>query len=147
MTPIPIRPTVPKWTCRRSGDCCLNVDIRLTVDEAGTMQAATAIPLLFNTAEKATGWLRLTKDGACPCLVREADGSATCSVWDARPYQCRRFQCGRPDPQAEGYEIGGPLGCRNLSDRLQTSAQFAAEYDANQRRAQKWALAHGWQRG
>lgn len=142
------RPTAHKWRCSRSGDCCLNVDIRLTVSEGAALQAATSKPLLFNTREARDGWLRLTADGACPLLQREADGSATCTAWESRPYQCRRFMCGRPDPSTEPYEIGGPMGCKNLSDRIDQSLHFAEFYRTNQRHAQReWAIHHGWHKG
>jgi Fe-S-cluster containining protein len=139
------RPTVRKWTCQRSGDCCLNVDLTMTVSEGAAFQAAADRPILFDTSHAAQGWLRLKRDGACPALKREADGSATCTVWDSRPYQCRRFMCGRPDPSTEAYEIGGPMGCKNLSDRVTQSLDFAEYYRSNQRRAQReWAEPHGW---
>lgn len=119
----------------------------MPIAEAMTLQAAIGTPIPFDTSEATSGWLRLRRDGACPALRRELDGSASCTVWEARPYQCRRFQCGRPDPTTEPYEIGGPLGCYNLSDRLRTSLDFAMAHAANQRRAQPWALTHGWTRG
>lgn len=135
------------WTCGRSGDCCLGVDIRLTLSEGAALQAATPKALLFNTSEASKGWLRLQAEGACPLLERDAAGKASCSAWKARPYQCRRFVCGRPDPTTEPYELGGPMGCKNLSDRIKQSLDFAEFYRANQRRAQRaWAESHGWNR-
>lgn len=80
----------------------------------------------------------------CPFLTREISGQAACSIYEARPFQCRRFMCLRPDPTTEPFEVGGPLGCRNLSDRLDDSQHAMTFYQSHQRRAQKWARTMGW---
>lgn len=140
------RPTVPKWTCQRSGDCCLApTSITVTPQELAAMQAARPeVSVQSEPIDGRPGFVRLITIGGCPYLTRELDGKATCTIHAARPYQCRRFICGRPDPDTEPFEIGGPLGCRNLSDRLESSYQFAAFYESNQRRAQKYAREMGW---
>ncbi len=95
-----------------------------------------------------TSAVRFLTVGGCPFLARELDGKATCTIHAARPFACRRFMCGRPDPETEPFEMGGPLGCRNLSDRLESSYHFAAFYRTNQRHAQReWAESHGWTKG
>ena len=48
------------------------------------------------------------------------------------------------DVTTEPYEAGGPLGCLNLSDRIAESLDAHEAYRAMQKRAQPWALAHGW---
>lgn len=83
----------------------------------------------------------LLERGPCPFL---ADKS--CLIYHDRPFNCRRFMCGRVDPRQESFEEGGPMGCFNLQDRIETSARFEEFAAANQRRAQKWALDHGWKR-
>lgn len=81
-------------------------------------------------------WVEL--DGTpCPLL----DGK-DCSVYDVRPYQCRRFQCHRAP--GEAFDPSGPLGCKNLSDRLEQSAETRKAYKRNQQKAMKWANTHGW---
>jgi hypothetical protein len=120
----------------------------VTPQELAAMQAAR--PEVSVTVEPTPGhpaFLTLKTLGGCPYLQRELDGKASCSIHDARPYQCRRFICGRPDPDTEPFEMGGPLGCRNLSDRLEQGYQFAAFYASNQRRAMVWAKSHGWPKG
>ena len=85
-----------------------------------------------------------------PCPLLRMDGAvATCTVHDIRPYNCRRFGCFRPDPTTEPY-VAEPLdlpnlrlGCANLSDRLSNRAVRRA-YAKLQRKAQQWALKHGW---
>jgi Fe-S-cluster containining protein len=88
-------------------------------------------------------FIRLLTPGGCPLLHMDGD-LATCTVHAARPYQCRRFGCFRKDVTAEPYEEGGPLGCFNLSDRIAESLDAHEAYRAMQKRAQPWALAHGW---
>lgn len=91
----------------------------------------------------------LLRGRPCPLLRMDA-GVATCTVHAARPYSCRRFKCYRPDPSTEPYEPEpldlerGRLGCANLSDRLAQSRAVRRDYALNQRKAQRWALAHGW---
>lgn len=83
----------------------------------------------------------------CPFLSREVDGKATCTIYDSRPYNCRRFQCLRPDPSTEAFELGGPLGCKNLSDRLDDSLHALKFFESNQRRAlREWGTSHGWEK-
>jgi Fe-S-cluster containining protein len=81
----------------------------------------------------------------CPFLATDSEGHATCGAYAARPYNCRRFGCYRPDPSTEAYDAGGPLGCRNLSDRLDTSPAVVEAYRQAQTHAAEWAAAHGWQ--
>ncbi len=85
-----------------------------------------------------------------PCPLLRMDGQlAVCTVHHVRPYNCRRFGCFRPDPATEPYEAEpldldrGRLGCANLSDRLGNRAVRRA-YAKMQRKAQRWALTHGW---
>lgn len=86
---------------------------------------------------------------AAPCpFLRFDSGLASCSVHAIRPYNCRRFMCGRTSV-TEGYEADPDLylGCRNLHDRLDQSLEFREHYRAAQRRHQReWAEPHGWHR-
>lgn len=92
-------------------------------------------------------FVRVLTPAGCPFLDRELDGKAVCAIYEARPYTCRRFQCLRPDPSTEAFEPGGPMGCRNLSDRLDQSLHALEFFRSNQRRAQReWADSHGWHR-
>jgi Fe-S-cluster containining protein len=86
----------------------------------------------------------------CPLLTQDGQGLATCTVHDIRPYNCRRFGCYRPDPEKEPYEPESfdlhraRLGCANLSDRIAQSRPVRRDYARRQRKAQRWALQHGW---
>ncbi len=56
----------------------------------------------------------------------------------------------RPDPKTEPFEPEdfdpgkGMYGSKNLSDRLVGSRVVRRLYSRIQRKAQRWALAHGW---
>lgn len=152
------RPVEVPWTCHKTGDCCRELkgitvtaqEKTLLVDRVGF---ATRFPV-FQPHDSGK-MIRNTETGAytpqfyvllaSPCPFLSTQG--LCTVHDVRPYNCRRFICGRTDTTRESFESGGPMGCHNLSDRLSTSLRFQEFYDAQQRRAQKdWALSHGWSR-
>lgn len=84
----------------------------------------------------------------CPLLAFE-DGAATCTVYDIRPLNCRRFWCGRPDPAREPFETDdrwcAVMGCKNLTDRVLASRPFRREMAQRQRKAMRtWGHTHGW---
>lgn len=81
---------------------------------------------------------------ARPCPFVSDQGQ--CLVYDIRPYNCRRWMCGRVDPAQESLEIGGPMGCWNLSDRVDTSLRFQEHVATNERHHAAWAKRHGWSR-
>lgn len=78
-------------------------------------------------------------EGPCPLLAEDK----TCSVYAVRPYQCRRFMCLRHDT-SEPPIFGGPVGCYNALAAMRTDREALKFYRHNQRRAQVWAVAHGW---
>lgn len=108
----------------------------MTLSEAAEIQKRTVGLALAWKPASPFGWIEL-QAAPCPLL----DGN-TCTVYDVRPYQCRRFQCRRAP--GEAFDPSGPLGCRNLSDRLEQDRETRRSYALNQRKAQKWALRHGW---
>jgi Fe-S-cluster containining protein len=75
----------------------------------------------------------------CPFLT-EAN---RCSVYEIRPYNCRRFICGRPHDSTEPWIMRKWGECRNMTGRL-SSAKFLAYAQQVQIEAQPWARAHGW---
>ena len=89
--------------------------------------------------------------GPCPFLEYPA-GLPTCIVHEARPYNCRRFGCLRPDVKAEPLQMAplapvlkyGNIGCVNLRERLLQSRVARRIYGLLQRKGQRWALKHGW---
>ena len=128
-------PIVEDWSCGQTGDCCRRVrSIRMTQQEAAAIRGATTQPLTWHEPEQ--GWVEL-QCHPCPLL----DGNR-CTVYAVRPYQCRRFQCHRE--AGEAFDPTGPLGCRNLSDRLEQSRATRRAYALNQRKAARWGLSHGW---
>jgi Fe-S-cluster containining protein len=143
----PRREIATKWQCARTGDCCLAAEVVVTWAELRAMREARPEVQPHVAAHPDARFARVLTPGGCPYLEREIDGTATCSIHASRPYNCRRFQCLRPDPATEPYETGGHLGCRNLSDRLDQSQHALHFYAANQRRAAVWARAHGWDKG
>lgn len=157
------RPIRLPWKCHQTGDCCrTNLPLTVTAEERTlleqngnlgrrypefalhpdeqrqreALQAAGEMimpPVKFYTLDRTGG-------GGCPFLVENS-----CVVYSVRPYNCRRFMCGRPDPTQESFEEGGPMGCYNTSDRLNTSLRWMEFYKGNERRAQnEWAKEHGW---
>lgn len=148
MRVIPLRPVVLPWDCHRSGDCCRSVDnVVMTTQERDVLLERR--PDLRGHFE-AFGTFVALRAKPCPLLAQDAQGLATCTVHDIRPYNCRRFGCYRPDPTVEPYE-GEPfdldrtrLGCANLSDRIALSRPVRRDYARRQRKAQRWAMAHGW---
>lgn len=82
----------------------------------------------------------------CPLLDFDETGRSVCTVHDVRPYNCRRFFCGRPDPAREPFEpTPDGFGCENVAARVRESRPFRRALALVQRKAQRWALAHGWE--
>ena len=147
-------PVDPEWRCDRSGDCCREPPfVLMTEAEAdGLARFANAHWTMaqlgrLGFSRDAPGFVRLH---AKPCPFLE--GRATCTVYDIRPYNCRRFGCFRPDvatepfslAEAKPYEQFATIGCANLRNRLARSRVARRMYALMQRKAQRWALQHGW---
>lgn len=138
MLPTP-RPVDPHWRCQRSGDCCTKpAEVVMTREERVAMLliAPQTIPSEWRDVNETMVAL---KAAPCPFFIFHE-----CQVYEARPYSCRRFACLRPDPKIEPFEIGGPLGCKNLSDRIATSRTALRFARKIQRKGQRWARRHGW---
>lgn len=136
-----LRPVMVPWTCHRTGDCCTSQPyVLMTTEEQQGVIAATTKQLTWMVKD---GWAAL-KAAPCPLLERDAQGLAVCSVYDVRPYNCRRFACGRVSPETEPYETGASGECVNMTDRLTQSKPFRSWARRLQRQAQDWADAHGW---
>lgn len=133
------RPVDPHWRCQRSGQCCTQpAEVVMTKQEAAEIvhHAPPTIRMHFRDADD--GFVAL-KAQPCPLYL-----FGECMVYAHRPYACRRFACMRPDPKTEPWESGGPLGCKNLSDRVATSRLALRLAKRIQRKAQQWARSHGW---
>jgi Fe-S-cluster containining protein len=78
---------------------------------------------------------------ARPCPFYEAqETGGVCRIYESRPYNCRRFMCGRDDLTAP-YDAGAVDG---IPMRVLTSDDLRAQYAQNQADAHGWAEAHGW---
>jgi Fe-S-cluster containining protein len=75
--------------------------------------------------------------GPCPFLAHDASGRAMCLAYDVRPYNCRRFMCGRE-------RCSDPYDPRPIPQVVAFSRGLTAQYERNQERAKDWARAHGW---
>jgi len=125
------RPIALPWKCHRSGDCCrVAGDVLMTTKERDLLLAMRpGQARAFRTRQD--GWVLMSQ----PCAFLTVGN--TCSVYEARPYNCRRYACFRPDVQAEPWD----QGC--LAERL-SLRPVRREYARIQRRAQVWASQHGW---
>lgn len=143
MMTIPLRPIVAEWTCQRDGACCrLTAAVVMTPAERDLLLARRP-DLADRFIAAADGFVAL-QARPCPLLETDAAGRAVCTVYDVRPYSCRRFGCYRPDPAREPYEEGPDGECVNLVDRVMQSRDVRRAYALQQRKAQRWALRHGW---
>lgn len=138
------RPVEVPWACKKTGDCCRHPKQLVVSRNEQTLMEQHA-----GLARRLLIWERhddpkfaILSTGPCPFL---ADNNE-CLIYASRPFNCRRFMCGRVDVEAESFEMGGPLGSYNLSDRIETSRRFMEFYQSREHHAQKWAKEHGWGR-
>lgn len=132
------------WTCRQTGDCCRMVpEVVMTKQEQALLDARYQVatrPLVWHD-HPTDGFVRLEAK-PCPFLAGNI-----CLVHEIRPYNCRRFMCGRVDVQQESLEMNPEGQCYNSGDRIRTSLRFFEYSKAHERRAQKeWAVDHGWKK-
>jgi Fe-S-cluster containining protein len=133
------------WICQRSGDCCESVPLVLmTPSERDAVIAADPDTLVTWLTVPDARYVAM-KAAPCPFLARER-GSAVCRIYAARPFSCRRYACGRDDVSVplsqvmvRNAEAGTVLPMRFYTDRA-----FRRQMTVQQRKAQRWARAHGW---
>lgn len=119
---------VGPFVCQKTGDCCR--DVVMTHQEWEAIRAVrpdAPIPTLHQDERF------VEYRGPCPLLE-----GRLCGVYPVRPYACRRFQCWKQP--GESYE----QAMAYWADRMRTVRVIRREYAQNQRKSQKWALAHGW---
>lgn len=87
------------------------------------------------------GFLRLLTPGGCPLLSKDDTGRAVCTVHAVRPYNCRRWGCYRSD-YTQPADMAGPVPVTVLRTR-----DLRRQYARMQRKAQRWAVTHGWVQG
>lgn len=130
------RPVVEGWKCQRSGDCC-TIPAEVVMTQAERTVLMKWIPDGIVTHWRPTEDPNFVALKAAPCPLFIFNG---CMVYEHRPYNCRRFGCMRPDVKAEVFEASGA----NMMDRVKTSRIARRLAEQLQRKAQKWALKHGW---
>jgi len=133
-------PKPEKWSCHQTGDCCRAISaIRMSTQEAELLKDRADRVTLRWTPTDDPGFVELQ---AQPCPFLEGN---SCSVYDIRPYNCRRWGCFRPDPQSEPLEPDlGFLGCANARVRFYRDRAVRRQLQHMERDAQRWALRHGW---
>jgi Fe-S-cluster containining protein len=118
------------WACDRRGDCCTQpAAVLMTVAERDVLRAASDRPMTFSDPD-GLGFVLLT---AQPCPLYDQG----CTVYAVRPFNCRRYACGRSGDEAWSPE---PIPARFYTDRA-----FRRPMQVDQRKAQRWARAHGWE--
>jgi Fe-S-cluster containining protein len=113
------------WQCCHRGDCCKTGAVTMTESEAALLRErkpeAVFLPYQGKVVLMGT-----------PCPFYQ-DG---CTVYDIRPYNCRRYMCGR-----EGDE---PFDPAPIPAKVLQIRGLRKQYQMNQKKAQKWARQHGW---
>lgn len=140
----PQRIVDPQWTCQQSGECCsIPAEVILTMEELKEIQRFMLEDEMLHGIQvnlRTVGENKVAIQAhPCPLFIFNS-----CAVYPVRPYNCRRFGCMRPDPETEPFETGGPLDCKNLSERIEQSRPARRLYELIERRAQAWAWRHGW---
>lgn len=74
----------------------------------------------------------------CPLLASDEQGQAVCTVHAVRPYNCRRWGCFRDD-------CSEAVDMRVIPVHVLKSRELRRQYARLQRKAQGWAMAHGWE--
>jgi len=124
------------WQCQRSGGCCEQPDeVVMTHAERTEIERAAPSRVVLRFAPHADP--RFVRLLAHPCPLFEQT-SRTCTVYAVRPFNCRRFACGRRDVTAE------PFVDVMIPDRARTDRAFRRQLQLIERRGRQWAQTHGW---
>lgn len=134
------------WACVRDGKCCTEPRFVVMTHAERRLLTTSATHLPKNALQwRAADHPAFVKLVARPCPLYDADAQG-CTVYDVRPFNCRRFGCMRSDVATEPFPAGGvPVilerakakGVDHLADTLRG-------LDALHQADAAWALAHGW---
>lgn len=102
----------------------------MTTEEWEEIQRDPKAASVKTTVIHEGAWVRL-QAGPCPFY------RSGCTIYEIRPYNCRRFSCGRWEPDREPF-MANPMVLIRGNNDLRWS------YRDQQRAAQPWAKAHGW---
>ena len=127
-----------------SGDCCRAVaTVLMTPEERTAIEQVIGFgwAKTLHWSPDETG--RFVRLKAHPCPFLQADNK--CGVYEVRPYNCRRWGCFRACAAKEPLEPDHSfLGAANTRDRWDQSRGVRRQLIQMQRKAQRWAWAHGW---
>lgn len=118
------------WTCQRDGACCTLPD-EVVMTHAERDEIERAVPSGVALSFHAHADPRFVRLAAAPCPLYDAE-TRRCTVYEVRPYNCRRFACQRTD-----YTQPYTQGPQTRADRRQLVVI--------QRHAQRWGRSHGWE--
>ena len=125
---IPPAPVNPEWSCQHSGECCTKpAEVVMRKEEWATLQPHVPVGVEVRLRDVGDGFVAM-KAAPCPLYL-----FGRCSVYEVRPYNCRRFACMRSN-LSESYLPDARIETRpgrRLAQKIQ-------------RKAQRWALQHGW---
>ena len=122
------------WQCLRSGECCQQVEsIAMTWAERRELEAVRGTRRLEWRAGNRPS-LTLLVARPCPFYSKK-DG---CTVYDVRPYNCRRWMCGRTSTEQIAEATA------QIPVRVLRSPELVADYRRLQDDSREWAVAHGW---
>ena len=121
------------WTCQQVGECC-----QQTPGVTMTLAEAKIVTGLADRAARPLTWTERPEHGfvtliAAPCPFYKNG----CAIYESRPYNCRRGGCFRWFPRTEAF-ANDPM------PRINADRDLKRSYAQQQRKAQRWAVAHGW---
>lgn len=128
-------PVDPWWTCQRTGECCQKVaEVVMTTEEMRTLVLHAPPTIQMEFRPRGDGFVAMR---AAPCPLHIF---GDCTVYEHRPYNCRRFGCMRPFPKEEPFDPGGG----NMMIRVANARPARRLAERMQKKAQAWAVKHGW---
>lgn len=129
-------PVINDWQCQGSGDCCrVPKVVTMTYAERWELEAyaelaSRRLQWRYNARPSMTDLVT----GPCPFVTPEN----RCSVYDVRPFSCRRFGCLRADTKAEKFlDEDTAAILRRMPEALPVLQKL-------QKDGQVWAKNHGW---
>ena len=127
---------IDDWACHGSGDCCRQPKLVSTTYaerrelEAHAEKATRRLQWRYNARPNMTNLVA----GPCPFVTPEN----RCSVYEVRPFACRRFGCMRADTKAEKFMDEDTAAiARRMPEALPVLQKLQAD-------GQVWAKNHGW---
>ena len=142
----------PAWSCHRCGACCTRPSALLVTDaELDEMILATSGRITPTTRQVPGGFV-LIKAAPCPFYYqtdkppypqrrspRKPAVLHACACYDVRPYNCRRYLCGRSS-------CDEPWDPKPVPDVVLHTKALRLYYRANQAKHMTRAWIRGWGR-